>query len=108
MKSMMKILGATAIVAMVLFACKKDDPVDTCAGFNFATELQAETNAVIAAANAYGTNPTTENCNAYRTAYQNYLNAASDLQACANATGQGTEYAQAIAEAQAQLDALQC
>ena len=52
-----------------LNSCKKDDPV-SC---NYATEVQNEVNALSAAASAYGNDPSTANCNAFKTAYQNYI-----------------------------------
>jgi hypothetical protein len=108
MKAFQKVLLVAVVSFAALFACKKDNPVDPCADFNFQTSLQSETNALTAAATAYGMNPTTENCNAYRNAFQTYLNAASDLQDCANKSGQGEEFQQAINNAQASLDSLQC
>ena len=102
---MKRLFGMLALVATVAFVgCKDDDPV-TC---NWTQELETELNAFIAAANTYSTTPTTENCNAYRNAGLAYLDAAADYQTCANQAGQGTEYAQAIADAEAQLNALVC
>ncbi|HLF63810.1 MAG TPA: hypothetical protein VI603_08655 [Saprospiraceae bacterium] len=102
MKNLFAVLTLVSVVLLV--SCKDDDPV----GCNWTTELQAELTAFNDAATDYGQNPTTENCNAYRNAGLAYLDAAADLQSCANASGQGTEYQQAIASAQASLDALQC
>lgn len=102
MKSLFAVLTLVSVICII--SCKDDDPV-TC---NWTTELQAELNAFSNAATVYGQNPTTENCNAYRNAGLAYLDAAADLQSCANAQGQGQEYQQAIAEAEASLDALQC
>lgn len=103
-----KLLIAATLVAVAMFSCKKDDPAGPCNNFNLSVALQAEADAVSQAATVYGQNPTTQNCISFRNAYQAYLDAAADLQGCANATGQGAEYAQAIADAQAALDGLQC
>lgn len=109
MKVIFRTLALTLTVSVLaVAACKKDDPVDPCNNFNLSVALQAESQALSNAASVYGQNPTTENCNAYRGAYQDYLDAAADLQGCANSVGQGAEYQQAIADAQASLDALQC
>ncbi len=105
MNTIGKLFAALTLVSVVVCSsCKDDDPV----GCNWSSELQAELTAFNNAATTYGNNPTTANCNAYRTAGLAYLDAASDLQSCANASGQGTEYAQAIAAAEASLDALVC
>lgn len=99
------LLAGTLITA----ACSKSgsDPNGCGAAFNFAVELQAETNAVTSAASAYGNNPTTENCNAYKAAFEAYLDAAEDIRICISSAEQSA-YEGAIAEARADLDALQC
>jgi hypothetical protein len=105
MKSITKILGGLAILAIsVLTSCGKDDPV-TC---NWTTELQNESDALVAAATAYGNNPTTANCEAYKDAFQDYLNEAEKYVSCATTAGQGAELQSAINQAQADLNALQC
>lgn len=98
-------LAALLVSSLSYTACKKDDDPDTCI---FATELQAETDAVTAAAAAYGSNPTTQNCQAFIVAYEAYLQAAEDLIPCANAAGQGVELQAAIDNAEAQLALIQC
>ena len=81
-----------------------DDGITTCI---WTTELQAEAEALSNAASAFGADPTTANCEAYRSAFQDYLNAADDLDGCVPAADRPA-YQQAIDEAQAELDALQC
>jgi len=66
---MKKILyGATAVALVVTLSigvgCKKDSPVD-CA---------AQVNKVTAAQTAYATNDSKANCDAYKSALQDYLN----------------------------------
>lgn len=102
MKSLFAVLTLVSVICVV--SCKDDDPV-SC---NWTTELQDELTAFNNAASVYGQNPTTENCNAYRNAGLAYLDAAADLQSCANAQGQGQEYQQAIEAAEDSLNALQC
>jgi hypothetical protein len=88
-------------------SCKKKavDP-DYC-GTTWVTQVSAELNAVSAAATTYGTTPTTENCNALKTAYQNYLNVLEPFVDCASWTTQQTnELQDAIDEAQQQIDTL--
>jgi len=85
--------------------CKKDDdPV----GCNYAAEVQDEADALTAAATTYSNNPTTANCNAYKTAFQNYLNALEDHVDCAAINGQQAELQSAIDQAQASVNAIQC
>src|SRR6188768_3102334 len=104
MNTFQKIIAGICIVAIPFFnACKNNDP-DPC---NYAEETQDELQAVIDASNAYGANPNPTTCNAYKSAFQDYLNALEDHDNCVPA-GQEDEYHQSINQAQAELDALQC
>ena len=88
-------------------SCKKKavDP-DYC-GTTWATQVTTESNAVSAAAQTYAANPTTQNCNALKTAYQNYLNALEPFVDCASWTTQQTnELQDAIDAAQQQINTL--
>jgi len=88
-------------------SCKKKavDP-DYC-GSSWASQVTTETNAVSAAAQTYAANPTTANCNALKTAYQNYLNALDPFVDCASwTTQQTTELQNAIDAAQQQVNTL--
>lgn len=106
MKTMGKLLFILfAFAALTNTACKKDDDPKSCI---YVTELQEETDALTAAATAYGTNPTTANCQAFVAAYEAYLNEAEQLVPCATEAGQGAELQAAIDDAQAQLNLIQC
>lgn len=107
MNSTFKALFVAGIITSVSFvACKKDDPgPSTCV---FATELQDESNALSAAATAYGNDPTPANCQTFIAAYEDYLEEAERLIPCAQAAGQGAQLQAAINDAQLQLDAIQC
>jgi hypothetical protein len=88
-------------------SCKKKstDP-DRC-GTAWSTQLSTQINAVTAAAQAYGTDPSAANCNALKTAYQNYLNALEPFTDCAAWTAQQKDDLQtAIDEAQQQVNTL--
>ena len=63
MKKTLLLLGAVAILSFVS-SCKDDNPI-SCA--QKLTEVEA-------AAIAFSTNQTTENCNAYKEALQDYIN----------------------------------
>ena len=86
--------------------CKKDDdPV----GCNYAAEVQDEADALTAAATAYSNDPTnTAKCQAYKNAFQDYLNALEDHVDCAAINGQQAELQSAIDQAQASVNAIQC
>ena len=107
MKSFEKLL-VCMLFGIVVFSigCKKDDdPV----GCNYATEVQNEVNALTAATDAYvadSTNPV--KCQAWKDAYQDYLNALEAHKECAALSGQQAELQSAIDQAQASLNSIQC
>ena len=107
MKSFEKLL-VCMLFGIVVFniGCKNDDdPV----GCNYATEVQNEVNALSTAATEYSNDPTnTAKCQAWKDAYQNYLNALEDNVECATLSGQQAELQSAIDQAQASLNAIQC
>lgn len=100
-----------AFISVGLIACGDDDDdgnVDCNSSFSIQAELQDEIDAFTDAAFAYGNNPTPENCEAYKDAAADYLEAAEALQDCANQVGQGQEYQQALQAAQDSVDSIQC
>jgi hypothetical protein len=111
MSSILKFSAFLMVLAVfVSTACSKDNPANPAgcaAGFNWGVELQAEATALSNAASVYAQDQTTENCNAYKAAFQAYLDAAADIDVCVP-TGQRAEYNAAINDAQANLDALVC
>lgn len=105
---MKKLLSFLIIVSFLgLDACKKDatDP-DFC-GTAWATQVTTELNAVSNAAAAYSSTPNTTTCNAYKAAYQNYLNALEKFLDCSLWTSvQKAQLEDAITEAEDDLDGL--
>jgi hypothetical protein len=103
---MYRLLLCVSVAGLLVFSsCKKDDDPSGC---NYVTETQDELDALTAAATAYGNDPTPANCQAYKVAYQAYLNELEDHVSCAALSGQQNELQSAIDSAQASLDQLQC
>jgi len=109
---MKKVLSNSFIIlfCLTLFitGCSKDGdgglaPCSTA----WATDLQGELTAVINAGAAFGADPSDANCNAYKAAYQDYINALKPYGNCATLTGQNrTDWQQAVAEAEADVATL--
>jgi len=98
------LVGTCVIAAPFLGSCGKDDPQDC----NYVTETQDEYDALIAATNAWSADPqNTAKCNAYKNAFQNYLDELQDHDNCVLAN-QEAAYQQALIDAQASIDAIQC
>jgi hypothetical protein len=88
------------------WTCSKDNKADACSGA-WASELSNEAKAN--AAQAYGTDPTPANCNAYKQATQAYLDALEPCGNCATLTGQDrVAWQNALDSAQQSVDNLNC
>jgi hypothetical protein len=104
---MYKILWSVFLLGSLLFiACKKDD--DDPVGCNYAQEVQDELATANAATTTYVNDPTPANCQAYKNAWQAYLDELEDHVECAALSGQQAEIQASIDAAQASLDAFQC
>jgi gluconate kinase len=108
MNSFSKLLACFMLgLVVITYSCKKDD--DDPVGCNYLTEVQNEANTLSAAATAFSEDPTNvAKCQAFKDAYQDYLNALESNIECATLSGQQAELQAAINQAQAELDAFQC
>lgn len=96
-------------VCFVLFvACNKDDnDVDTCAGFVYGEEIADEAQALSEAAIAYGQNATPETCQAYKEAFQDYIDELQHYENCIPASDHD-QWEQSLEEAEQDLKELNC
>jgi hypothetical protein len=103
----MILLGLVLSGSVYFLSCKDDD--DDPQGCNYVTETQDELTTLNEAAAAYGADPTNPaKCQAYKDAYQAYLDELEDHIDCAALSGQQAELQNSIDQAQAQLALLQC
>lgn len=111
MKSLFKTALILLFSSIVLFSCKDDDDNDNgLCGNNWspAVELESEITALSDAITVYSNDPTVQNCEAYKAAFQDYLNAIVSWEECYVHIGQQEQWQQDIDEAQADLDELEC
>jgi len=101
-----KLLFAFMLFGAIFISCGDDEVECTEAGINEA--IQAESEALGEALGAFVVDASTENCEALRDAYQDFIDEAKNLQDCADEVGEGEEYMQSIQEAEASLAALEC
>ena len=102
---MKKILCFVIFVSLLgLDSCKKDSADPAFCGTAWATQVTTELNAVSNAAAAYASTPNTTTCNAYKSAYQGYLDALEKFLDCSLWTSaQKTELENAIAQAESDM-----
>jgi len=87
-----------------------DDVADVNCGTNWfnAEGVQNALTDFSNAATAYGTNPTTENCSAYKDAANDYIDVLESFRSCAVDQGVLDEWEQSFDSARDSLDALPC
>ena len=92
---------------LLVTSCSKDgDGIAPCSTA-WATDLQSELTAFVTAAGAYSSDPSDANCNAYKNAYQDYIDALKPYGNCATLTGQSrTDWQEAVADAEADVATL--
>ncbi len=92
---------------LLVTSCSKDDDgITPCSGA-WGTELQGELTALFNAGAAFGTDASDANCNAYKSAFQDYINALKPYGNCATLTGQSrTDWQEEVAEAEADVATL--
>jgi len=104
MNSLTKLLACLLLGLLVTtYSCKDDDDPSGC---NYVTETQDTYDAVIAAGTAWAADQTPAKCQAYKDAYQDYLDDLEDHIDCAALSGQQAELQAAIDAAQADLNTL--
>ena len=92
-------------LTLMFSSCSKDGDGDIVpCSTAWATDLQPEFTAVMNAASAYAQDDSQANCNAYKSAYQAWINALKPYGNCATLTGQDRiEWQAAVNEAEAEV-----
>ena len=106
----MKTLLTLTIVLLSIAACKKKDPLvnnNNCAT-NYTLVFENELNAVNNAASVYAMDPTVQNCEAYKVAAQEYVDALESWDNCAGITGQRVQWQASVDAARVSVDAIEC
>ena len=100
------LLFAMAIMTLGTTSCSKKSTVN-CGSFGWGVAVQDEITTLSNASAAYSQNPTTENCNAYRQAYIDYINALRDYDKCVQSADRA-DWQQALDDAEQEANNIQC
>lgn len=94
---------------ILITSCGGKDGVNgnNCAN-NFTSEFQDDLNEVSSASTAYAMNPTPANCQAFKTAYLDYINALKNWRDCAIAGNVLDQYQQSLDAAEAAVNNISC
>jgi hypothetical protein len=105
MKQLIFLLLLTA--SFVVASCGGDDAKDcSSASLNFTQEFSNEIQDISNAAIEYANDPTSSNCNTYKNAIRDYINALKSFEDCAREAGQLTEYNASLSQYESQIDSL--
>ena len=94
----------------VLGSCGSSDPLEERCGSNWnaSASLEQEINNLTAAIALYSQEPTKENCEAYKDAYEEYIDVIEEWEDCYIYAGQQASFNQSIADARAAIEAIDC
>jgi hypothetical protein len=94
-------------ITLFVISCSKDgDGVVGCSAA-WATELNTEFTAISAAGATYALDPSATNCNAYKAAFQDYINALKPYGNCATLSGQSrADWKKSVDDAEANVATL--
>lgn len=101
---------AYCVVLMVLISCggSDDGPAKAdCVNGLWVQSIQSELSAWSAATQAYGTDPTTENCQKYKSTGQDYIKALDRIKACVPNQGLA-DFEESLEEAKTEINEIPC
>ena len=94
---------------MFFTSCGGDDPADASnCNTQFAQSFEDELEVVSQASQNFAMDPSSANCESFKQAYIDYLNALDDWEECANFYNQVDQWQQAIDAAQIAADNIEC
>lgn len=106
-----KLLAIVCLVATTVttISCSKNNPLNPlgCGSGTWAIQVSDEAAAWASAASDFSSDPTTANCQTYKNAANDYLNALDGVRACVAGVSQA-EFNEAIAEAKQDVDEADC
>ncbi len=101
------ILSIAMLTAIIFTSCSSDNnDVDPCEEISQEQTETLFTNLFTSALN-FGLNPTTENCNAYKSSAQEYIDYANEIKGCLDSTEQA-ELEEEIDDLETELADLNC
>lgn len=103
------LLGLLAFTLFTTSCGGDDDGIGPgfCTSETFGNDISAAVMRLSEAATAYSTDPTATNCNAYKTAAQNYLDEVRRFEDCATLNTR-QDFRDALREAEESVDMIQC
>jgi len=108
---MKKLIFLSTILAMVMLttSCGSDgdDTPENCS-VAYSQAFEDELTNITNATQVYSTDPTPANCQAFKDAYSDYLDALEDWENCAIFYNQTAQWQQGIDAARASLDDIMC
>lgn len=105
----MSFLILALFTTVLMLSCSGNSLEERCgANWNPSLELEEEITNLQNTTIAFTQDPTTENCEAYKEAYLDYIDGLRDWEDCYIHIGQQVEFNQALDNAQANVESLDC
>lgn len=109
----MKNLFSVLVFALlfVSYSCGDDDPVNNTpenCSTAFTESFEDDLTAVNTASTNYANDPSSSNCEAFKDAYNNYLDALEDWEECAVFYNQVTQWQQSLDAARTAVNGIAC
>lgn len=106
MKNLQKLI--VLLFAGITMSCGGDDVVGATCSTNFAQSFEDEVTALNNASLAYGMDQSAANCEAFKNAYLDYIDALEDWDECAVFYNQEVEWQQALDSARESVNTIIC
>lgn len=95
------------ILSLGFNSCGGDDAEDCAnASLNFSQEFSEEFQNISNAATNYANDPSSSNCNSYKNAILDYIDALKSFEDCAREAGQLTEYNASLSQYESEVNGL--
>jgi hypothetical protein len=106
MNSFYALFFCSVLTVIGLSGCRKSGVA--CGSPAFGLAIQEELNTLSTASTAYYQNPTPANCEAYKKAYVDYIDAIRGWEKCLSNTAERNSWQQSLDEAEQEANDLQC
>lgn len=105
--TLLLLMGLFSVALMTSCSKKDDDDPDTCAE-GWETTINDEYQAFVDAAVAYSNSGTTEDCEKYKQALLDYINAIKDLEECYIFIGQQAQWRASVQQSEEEAQMIEC
>ena len=105
---MKSILSFLALSFCLFLSSCGSSAIAKCNSLGFAQEFQEEFTIISATSQAYSSDPTPENCEAFKDAYRSYIDVLASWEDCAIELNQEADWRESLEEARQDVEDIEC